>query len=305
MTCLISPEEKNIMKEQPIAWGSHDSEPLNRQKLGFLIASGVRFVGEGLAEILQRAEWIKVLGTSSSAPEAISRSLIEQPDFVLLDAGLDNGLEAVAQYHRVLPHVRIVAFAVAETEQSILSWAEAGAVGYILRGAALADLLQTLSDISNGRQCCPSSVTFGTLRRLAHLDGAKGRGNNDRITVPLTGREMEISALIGAGLSNKEIARRLNIGVSTTKSHVHNLLAKLNVQRRGQIAASALGYVYPYDRNSRSVERPISRTSNVEVVTIDEAGRVSGEQRGPTRPASRSGASWSVGRAAASGLRVL
>jgi DNA-binding NarL/FixJ family response regulator len=278
------------MKEQLTA--SHDSEPLNRQKLGFLIASSVRFVGEGLAEILQQADWIKVLGTSSSAPEAISRSLIEQPDFVLLDAALDNGLEAVAQFHRVLPDVRIVALAVTETEQSILSWAEAGAVGYILRGAPLANLLQTLSDISNGRQCCPTSVTFGTLRRLAHLDGA-GRRNNDRITVPLTGREMEISALIGAGLSNKEIARRLNIGVSTTKSHVHNLLAKLNIQRRGQIAASAL-------------ERPISRTGpNVEAVAMDEAGRVGGEQRGPTRTASRSGASWSVGGAAASGLRVL
>jgi DNA-binding NarL/FixJ family response regulator len=188
--------------------------------------------------------------------EAVSRSRIEQPEFVLLDAGLDNGLEAVAQFRRILPRLRVIALAVADTEQSIVAWAEAGVAGYIPRSAALGDLVHMLTDISKGRQPCPSSVTFGTLRRLAHLDGAKGQRGDDRIAAPLTGRELEISALIGAGLSNKEIARRLNIGVSTTKSHVHNLLGKLNVQRRGQIAASALGCAYPPDRPPFAGLRP-------------------------------------------------
>jgi DNA-binding NarL/FixJ family response regulator len=236
------------MDEQPIARSSHYREPLDRQRHGFLIVSDVRFLREGIAEILGREDWITVLGTSPSVPEAVSRLLIEQPDFVLLDAGLNSGLEAVAQFRRIRPCLRVIAFAVADTEQSIVSWAEAGVAGYIPRTAALGDLVQMVMDISNGRQPCPSSVTFDTLRRLAHLDGKKSQHGDDRFTAPLTGRELEISALIGAGLSNKEIARRLNIGVSTTKSHVHNLLGKLNVQRRGQIAASALGYAYPLDR---------------------------------------------------------
>jgi DNA-binding CsgD family transcriptional regulator len=61
----------------------------------------------------------------------------------------------------------------------------------------------------------------------------------------LTGRERQITELIRAGLSNKEIARRLNIGLSTTKSHVHNLLGKLNLQRRGQVAAWTGGHSQP------------------------------------------------------------
>lgn len=244
------------MDEQPIARSSQGSEPFNRQKHGFLIVSDVRFLREGLAEILKREDWITVLGTSPSLPEATSRLLIERPDFVLLDAGLNNGLAAVPQLRRVLPCLRVIAFAVADTEQSIVSCAEAGVAGYIPRSAALGDLVQMLKDISDGRQPCPSSVTFDTLRRLAHLDGNKSPRGEDRFTAPLTSREVEISALIGAGLSNKEIARRLNIGVSTTKSHVHNLLGKLNVQRRGQIAASALGYVHPLDRASLASMRP-------------------------------------------------
>ena len=248
------------MNERLLAWGSRACEPLNHQKfghqkLGLLIASDVRFLREGLAEFLEREDWITVIGTTS-VPEAVSHSLIEPPDFVLLDAGVDNGLEAVWQFHRVLPRVRVIAMSIAETEQSIVSWAEAGVAGYIPRSAGRDDFVQMLMDISRGRQPCPSSVTFDMLRRLVHSDNPKGKRDDDRAAAPLTGRELEISALIEAGLSNKEIARRLNIGVSTTKSHVHNLLGKLNIQRRGQIAASALRSAGPTDRPSPANLRP-------------------------------------------------
>ena len=66
--------------------------------------------------------------------------------------------------------------------------------------------------------------------------------DKSRSASPLTGRERQITELISAGLSNKEIARRLNIGLSTTKSHVHNLLGKLNLQGRGQVAAWTRGH---------------------------------------------------------------
>jgi DNA-binding NarL/FixJ family response regulator len=91
-----------------------------------------------------------------------------------------------------------------------------------------------LADISAGRQACSGLVAAGLLQRIA----AASVGPQKDALGPqlLTPRELEIMRLVSTGLSNKEIARRLNIGLTTTKSHVHNALGKLNVQRRGQVA---------------------------------------------------------------------
>jgi two-component system, NarL family, nitrate/nitrite response regulator NarL len=91
-----------------------------------------------------------------------------------------------------------------------------------------------VTDIEAGRQACSGSVSAGLIRRIAATAGSPGEQKFS--PARLTRRELEIVGLIGTGLSNKEIARRLNIGVATTKSHVHSVLNKLNVQRRGQAA---------------------------------------------------------------------
>jgi two-component system, NarL family, nitrate/nitrite response regulator NarL len=207
-----------------------------RHPYGFLIVSGIRFLSEGLAEILAREPWIVVSGISNSLVEAILMSRALQPDFILLDAALDGGLTAVSQFRDAVPCVRVVALAIMETEQEVISWAEAGVAGYIPRTAALADLVQLLSEINEDRQPCSSRVAFCLLRRVASTEGVKGKACDIHgSTSHLTSRELQISALISSGYSNKEIARQLNIGLSTTKSHVHNLLGKLNLQRRGQV----------------------------------------------------------------------
>jgi two-component system nitrate/nitrite response regulator NarL len=213
------------------------------QKCGFLIVSGIRFLSEGLAEILAREPWIAVSGVSTSLGDAISMSRALQPDFILLDAALDGGFAAVTQFRDAVPGVRVVALAIAETEQDVVSWAEAGVAGYIPRTAALAELVQLLIAINDDRQPCSSRVVFSLLRRLGAGD-SRARDEHGS-TSPLTSRELQISELITAGFSNKEIARRLNIGLSTTKSHVHNLLGKLNLQRRGQVGVRTRGTAQP------------------------------------------------------------
>jgi DNA-binding NarL/FixJ family response regulator len=165
----------------------------------------------------------------------MSRSL--QPDFILLDAAFEGCLGAVAQFRDVNPNVRVVALAIAETEQDVVSWAEVGAAGYIPRSAGLRELVQLLFDINNGRQACSGSVAFGLLRRISVVSRCGGSCHEHPSKSCLTRRELQISTLISEGFSNKEIARKLNIGLSTTKSHVHNVLAKLNMQRRAQVAA--------------------------------------------------------------------
>jgi DNA-binding NarL/FixJ family response regulator len=130
----------------------------------------------------------------------------------------------------------VVVFAVTETSDNVIAWAKAGVAGYIPRTAALSDLASLLSSIMRDEQRCSPRVAASLLRQMSRAVDAAGERTYAPVALPLTAREMQISELVAAGLSNKEIARRLDIGLATTKSHVHNLLGKLRVHRRGQVA---------------------------------------------------------------------
>jgi DNA-binding NarL/FixJ family response regulator len=204
------------------------------QQLSLLILSDIRFMREGLAEVLGRDDGFQTITVAADPGEAIAVMRTAMPDLVLIDVALPDGLAAVGRLHRVAPRIRIVALAVAETEAEIIAWAAAGACGYVPRSAALADLIGFLSNIMRGEQTCSTRVAAGLMRWIA--DGPRIDKAAARARPALTAREEEIASLIAAGLSNKEIARRLKICVPTTKSHVHNILAKLELERRGQVS---------------------------------------------------------------------
>jgi len=202
--------------------------------LTLLIASEVRFVRESLGEILARENANFVLGLCAGFEEILSLSRDLQPDMVLLDAAVRDGPAMVRRLRETLAAVRVVVFAVTEALDSVLPWAEAGVTGYIPNTAATVYLRTIVADISAGRQVCSPVIAAGILHRIGEVGAAAAR--HGRGSETLTPRELEIVRLISSGLSNKEIARRLNIGLATTKSHVHNALAKLKLQRRGQVA---------------------------------------------------------------------
>jgi DNA-binding NarL/FixJ family response regulator len=217
---------------QQMAAGTAHVEPC----LTIVIAAEVRLLREALADTLGRDRSLTIAGLSADLNQTLNIILDRQPDIVLLDAAFPNGTGVVSQIRNLAPGVRVIVVAVAETEENIFAWAEAGISGYIPRTAALADLVALLADILRGEQSCSGRVAGGLLRRItngAHIGNAR---SNVPLTPALTDRELQIIQLIGAGLTNKDIARRLNIGVATTKSHVHNLLGKLALQRRGQVA---------------------------------------------------------------------
>ena len=136
----------------------------------------------------------------------------------------------------VSPGMRIVVSSVRETEDDVVVWAEAGVIGYIPRTTPLGDFVRLIMDIHSGEQVCSGRVAAGLLRRIAHAANGSTR-HNRLVAVPeLTRRERQTAELIKSGLSDKEIARRLNISLGTTKSHVHNLLGKLNARRRTEVA---------------------------------------------------------------------
>jgi DNA-binding NarL/FixJ family response regulator len=201
-----------------------------------LIISGVRFVGESLAEALPRRGTLSVSGLFADLQEALSDVANNRPDIILFDEGFPKGPEEVGRIRDVAPQIPVVVIAVAETAQEVIAWAEAGAAGYIPKTASLADIFPLLAGIMRGKQPCSESVAGSLLRRLSSGGPANARNHNMTSAPKLTVREAQIAKMIVAGLSNKDIARHLSIGVATAKTHVHHLLGKLNLQRRSQTA---------------------------------------------------------------------
>jgi DNA-binding NarL/FixJ family response regulator len=212
--------------------GMGRSEP----PLTVLILSDTRFLAEGLAQALDRDDRVSTCWSCTDFQEGLAKIANVRPEIVLLDAALQCGPEAVGCVLQVERRTKVVVFAVTETSDNVIPWARAGVAGYIPRTAALSDVASQLVSIMRDEQRCSPRVAASLLRHMSQAANAGGERTDAPAALPLTAREMEIIELVAAGLSNKDIARRLNIGVATTKSHVHNLLGKLRVQRRGQVA---------------------------------------------------------------------
>ena len=204
-----------------------------------LIVSEVRLLREGIAESIEGNSGLLVAGTCEKLTELFG-ALHEYPGaMVLLDAAFPNGLEALKAVRAANSSARVVVFALSETEENIVAWARAGSAGYIPTTAALREAVEFIESIDRGEQICSAAIASGLMRRIGSLPNSGFDKCDSRLAASLTGREHQIIGMIAEGLSNKQIARRLKIELSTTKSHVHNLLQKLGLERRGQIAYRA------------------------------------------------------------------
>jgi len=196
-----------------------------------LVVTDVCLYREGLCHILANEPAISVTGTASSTDEAVARLAAESIDVVVLDMSCANALDSVRAMMAALPTAQVVGFAVGIDEAELVACVEAGLAGYVPRHATTRDLVDAIGRAVRGEAVCSPTVTATLFRRVAALS----RQCTDRPA--LSEREVEIVDLIDRGLSNKEIARELRIGVATVKNHVHNILEKLRVRRRAEAAA--------------------------------------------------------------------
>ncbi len=200
-----------------------------------VVAAQVRLFREGLAEVLGRVGPFDVV--ASAADEAGIVAMLEhhQPQILLVDTGLLADPRRVAALVRTAPRVKIVAVGAFEDEEEVVSYAEAGVAGYVTREQALDELAATLESVARGEMLCAPSIAATLLRRVASA-AAQDAGTDAGRHARLTERELEIVDLLAEGLSNKQISGRLNIEVATVKNHVHSVLEKLQVPRRGDVA---------------------------------------------------------------------
>jgi two-component system, NarL family, nitrate/nitrite response regulator NarL len=204
------------------------------------VVAQVRMYEDGLRDAIEADARFRVLGTASGRHAAIDliRGLERPPEVVLVDVGVEEGLLAVRALRREWPETAAIALAVHEVEADVVAWAEAGAAGLVGREATLARLKDVIESVGGGESLCSPRTAAVLLRRVAALADEQ-RGS--RFPSPLTTREQEIVRLIERGLSNKEIATRLRIELPTVKNHVHSILEKLRVSRRGEAVAVLRG----------------------------------------------------------------
>jgi DNA-binding NarL/FixJ family response regulator len=160
--------------------------------------------------------------------------LYREADVIILEVAGPGSFGLAKSLSAQLPAVKIIAFAISDVEHEVLACAAAGFAGYVARDGSEADLMAAVEDALRGELFC-SPRTAGVLFRHVAALSAQSAPTTGR--PGLTQRECEILALLGQGLSNKEIARAMRIGGATVKNHVHRILEKLQVRRRGEAAA--------------------------------------------------------------------
>lgn len=201
------------------------------------IASDTRFYRDGIAEILRRQPDMTVVSEATHATELSDVTRVES-DVVLLDMALPDSLAIVRALMAAVPRLRVVALGVRDREREIIDCAEAGVAGYVTRDDGLGELLASIRGVVCDEVRCSARTAAALLRRVTELAAYRRTGGPP---LGLTPRELEVVELMGLGLSNKQIAARLQIELPTVKSHVHNILEKFGVQRRGEAVVRARG----------------------------------------------------------------
>lgn len=197
-----------------------------------------RLVREGLAAMLDRTEDFTVVATASSGePERLKEA---RPEVILLDVGLwdDDSLRVAETLKQEYPQSRVIIMDLLPVHEDIIEFVNAGVSGFILKDATFDELVHTIRSVAEGAHVLPPQMTSSLFSQIARE--AVGRGRAGALdAVRMTPREREVIDLISNGLSNKEIAVRLNIATHTVKSHVRNVMEKLALHTRLQIAAFA------------------------------------------------------------------
>jgi two-component system nitrate/nitrite response regulator NarL len=205
---------------------------VNRQALVrvFLVCD-VRVHRDLLSAALADGHGIELAGSAHGDVACLAVGMSEA-DVVLVDGGSVGGPATVRALAAAAPEAKIVVTGVPEDEGGVVRLVEAGIAGYATADQPLTDVAAAVVSAADGELPCSPRVSAALAQRVAALSAAQ-RHVNGRTT--LTAREREIAELIGDGLSNKQIARRLSIELATVKNHVHNILRKLGVTRRDQI----------------------------------------------------------------------
>jgi DNA-binding NarL/FixJ family response regulator len=198
----------------------------------FLLAEN-RLLREALLRILSKKDDIRVVGAGSYGPETFEQIVSARANVVVLDSVspvlAEHGV--VRELHRLNPGIKVVMVGMEAEEAVFLRVVQAGAVGYILKDASALEVARTIRAVAIGEAVCPAALSVVLFQWVARHKSATPSWHL-KTSLGLSRREQELVGLIQQGLTNKEIASRLNLSEQTVKNHVHRMLRKVGAQDR-------------------------------------------------------------------------
>jgi DNA-binding NarL/FixJ family response regulator len=207
-------------------------------KITVLLADDSTPFREGMRAMLRRETELVLCGEATSGPEAVRMAGALQPDVILMDLHMaeGNGIDATRTIMAQAPHMRVLVLTMFEDDASVFAALQAGARGYILKGADKAEILRAIRAVHSGEAIFGPAIA----QRLMGYFAALHRPGPQRPPFPeLTDREREILAMIAKGRTNQEIADDLVVSLKTVRNHVSNIFAKLQVADRAQAMDAA------------------------------------------------------------------
>ena len=205
-------------------------------KIRLVIADDHMLLRKGLLALMETTPDIEVVGEAADGIEAVEKTCTLQPDVILLDLLMPrmDGIAAIGAIKREMPQAKILVLTSFDDDDKVFPAFKAGALGYMLKDSAPLDLLQAIRNVYQGKSFLHPTIASKVLNEL----------NRPVELIPapdaLTDREMEVLTLVAQGYSNLEIADKLVITEHTVGKHVSNILIKLHLANRTQLALYAL-----------------------------------------------------------------
>jgi len=208
-------------------------------KINVLLVEDHRLMFEGLSSLLTEYSDINVLGVATTVADAIAKASLLKPDLVLMDYRLPDGdgAQASERIRSLLPDTAILFLSADPSEASIMRAVEAGASGYVSKGASAEELVNSIRKAAEG-EFLLEAATMARLLEQRHQSQQKATEQR-RLIGDLTPRERDVLRLMARGLDNHEISDELGIGYGTVRGHVRGVLEKLGSHTRLHAVAAA------------------------------------------------------------------
>ncbi len=205
------------------------------KKIRVLVVDDHTVVRKGLCSLLSAEKYgIEVVGEAADGQDAIEKARTLHPDVILLDLAMPGmgGLEAIPAIRKDDPEARILVLTSYAEDDQVIKAISSGALGYLMKDASPDELVSTIHNVYLNRMSLPPD-----LARKAILRSQEPESNNAASL--LTDREVDVLRCVAQGYSNKQIAAKLSVSTTTVRTHVSNLLRKLNLENRTQLALYA------------------------------------------------------------------
>lgn len=221
---------------------------METKKIRLLLIEDNRLLREGLTVMLRKQQDMHVVETVGNGENILAIMGKYKPDILLLDLGLRSrsSMNLVKLVKKNFAGSKIIVMDLIPLQADVLEFVGAGVSGFILKDATVNDFLKTIRSVAKGLQVLPSNLTGSLFSQI--VEHAVSGSNPSTLidSVRMTKREKQVIELISEGNTNKEIAQELHLSTYTVKSHVHNILEKLALSTRVQIAK--------YLHNSKNID---------------------------------------------------